>query len=364
MLIMLLWAWAETPRYFAYTNKVVVVFGGSSGIGKSIGSEALRRGARVVLLSRKMDVLESAREDILRENKLTGEDKKRVFVVSCDATDEKACEEAARKIKAEMGGADMLVYSAGISEPAKLTDLPAGKFHQVLDVNVFGARNSVVAMLPMLRDSGLDNDEGARVVLVGSTLSLMGLYGLAAYCASKLGVFGFAQSLHQELLPFNIRVSMCMPADTDTPLLERENQTKPRLTKEISGNAAIMPPQEVAAATLDGASHGMFLVSSEFVTWLISLTAAGMCPAPTLYEKIPQVFLASFVRMIALWFQYSWDSILLAERAKIRERRARGQGDDTPLPDADMLGNIDEGGASSAKAEDQDVSVVPGKKES
>lgn len=109
---------------------------------------------------------------------------------------------------------------------------------------------------------------------------------------------------------------MCLtlPADTDTPLLARENETKPQLTKDISGAAATQSPEEVAQGTLDGAAYGQFLIPSEFTTWLMTLTAAGMAPAPTLGEKIPQVLCASLVRCVALWFQWSWDGILLAER--------------------------------------------------
>jgi len=212
----------------------------------------------------------------------------------------------------------MLVYSAGISEPARLVDLPAKTFRRVLDVNVLGARNAIISMLPMLQASGHGCPEGARVILVGSTLSVFGLYGLAAYSASKVGLFGFAQAMHQELLPDNIRVGVTLPADTDTPLLARENETKPQLTKDISGAASTQSPDEVAEGTLDGAARGQFLTTSEFTTWLMTLTAAGMGPAPTLGEKIPQVLFASIVRCVALWFQWSWDGILLAERQKAK----------------------------------------------
>ena len=75
---------------------------------------------------------------------------------------------------------------------------------------------------------------------------------------------------------------------------------------------------------MEGAARGQFLITTEFTTWLMTLTSAGMAPAPTLGEKIPQVLLASLVRCVALWFQWSWDGILLAEREAARKTFLEG----------------------------------------
>lgn len=103
------------------------------------------------MIARKIAVLDEAKAWLQAELKLSADEaSNRIQVVSCDSTDEKACIEAASTVKQSMGGVDMLVYSAGISEPAKLVDLPASTFRRVLDVNVFGARNAVVSFLPLL----------------------------------------------------------------------------------------------------------------------------------------------------------------------------------------------------------------------
>merc|ERR1712151_1201236 len=87
-----------------------------------------------------------------------------------------------------------------------------------------------------------------------------GIYGIAAYSATKFALRGFAESLRMELKPAGIHVALVCPPDTDTPMLERENLTKPAICKELSADAGTWSAESVAAGTLQGLSAKQFII--------------------------------------------------------------------------------------------------------
>jgi 3-dehydrosphinganine reductase len=91
-----------------------------------------------------------------------------------------------------------------------------------------------------------------HIVNVSSLAGVVGFIGYAAYAPSKFAIMGFSEVLRNELIPHNVKVSVLLPPDTDTPQLAMENQTKPPETKALSGKAKLMQPDDVAMALLQG----------------------------------------------------------------------------------------------------------------
>jgi 3-dehydrosphinganine reductase len=88
----------------------------------------------------------------------------------------------------------------------------------------------------------------------------MGLFGYAAYSPAKFAVVGFSECLRMDLMPWNIKISVIYPADTDTPQLHEENKIKPPETKALAGTIKVMPSETVARAMLEGVSKGKFTI--------------------------------------------------------------------------------------------------------
>ncbi len=115
---------------------------------------------------------------------------------------------------------DILVASAGMSKPTLFNDLTVQDFDKMFQINSLGCMYSVKAILPSIQRRG----PGGRIMLVSSMAGLSGVTGYTAYSASKFALRGFAESLHMELLPQGIAVTLINPPDVDTPMYHEENK--------------------------------------------------------------------------------------------------------------------------------------------
>jgi 3-dehydrosphinganine reductase len=173
-------SWGLAPARWPLASRVVVITGGSSGIGKAVAAAALRAGAHVALLARRADVLAAARDELVGAGAGPGAAlAQRVTVHAADVTDEAAVRAAFAAIAAAHGGrVDALVCSAGTSQPREFAESSAREFEDVWRVNVLGSRNAVAAALPLMTDGG-------RVVLVSSQAGQVGLYGYTSYSVRR-----------------------------------------------------------------------------------------------------------------------------------------------------------------------------------
>lgn len=314
--LLLLLAWRLISRRinrFNLNNRVIVITGGSSGIGKAVAARCLAAGAHVAILARKLPLLESARAELI-----AGETKRRAHVkdstspfprvtihacdVAIDASTEKAFKEIAA---AHSNRIDAVVASAGISCPRRFEETDVEEFESVLRTNVTGARNSVFHALPYMSKrggggGGGDGPSGGRIVLVSSMAGQVGLYGYTAYSASKFALSGLAQSLSMELHTRNVLVSLCYPPDTDTPLLALENETKPEITKKLSESASIVSPDIVGRGIVEGMVDFDPHISFGFDGWMLSTLTSGMSPAHSFLQTALEVISMGLWRIVSL----------------------------------------------------------------
>jgi 3-dehydrosphinganine reductase len=248
-----------------FAGRRALVTGGSSGIGRAIALELVRSGADVAILARG----EEALARVLGELRVAAP-AARCAAVSCDVSDPAQVERAVARAAAELGGLDLLVNDAGIAHAERFEDTDLAVFRRVLEVNFLGTVYATRAALPHLRAHG-----GGHVANVSSLAGLLAIYGYAAYAPSKFAVTAFSEVLRQELRPHGIGVTVCFPPDTDTPQLAAENRTKPPETHALAGNAALLTPEAVAAALLDGIARGRAVVipgrSARLVAWAARL---------------------------------------------------------------------------------------------
>ncbi|MFZ4519317.1 MAG: SDR family oxidoreductase [Microthrixaceae bacterium] len=149
----------------------VVVVGASSGLGRCIGVGLGRRGDRVALLARRVDLLASAADR-------AGPDS---FAVACDVTDEHSCREAVAAAAERLGGLDAVVYCVGLGVLAPVEELRSDEWELAFATNVVGASTVTAAALPHLRRS-----RGTVAYLSSVSASLTPPWpGLAAYTVTK-----------------------------------------------------------------------------------------------------------------------------------------------------------------------------------
>jgi 3-dehydrosphinganine reductase len=226
-----------------------LITGGSSGIGKSLAVKLAAQGYDVSLIARRKDVLAVAAEEIRRHGR-------RVSCYSADVADRTETEKAVKAAIAELGAPDMIVTSAGISEPGYFAELPVDNFERAMAVNYLGTLYAIRAALPSMRAR-----KRGRVVLISSGAALMGIFGYSSYGPSKFAVRGLAETLRAELRADHIGVSIAYPPDTETPMLDEEMKTAPAETRAICALAKTWTADAVADAVLDGVRRGAFAIT-------------------------------------------------------------------------------------------------------
>ncbi len=229
-------------RHFA--GKHVLVTGGSMGIGLATARQLLGLGAEVTIAARREGPLAEARAQ------LGGGPRVRTLVL--DVSDAGAVGQAVPPLLAAYP-VDILINNAGVTRPGRFLESDPEHDREQMEVNHFGVVNLCRAVLPSMVARG-----GGHVVNVGSILSAMGVYGYTGYCASKFALLGFSEALRAEMWPHNIRVSVLLPPDTDTPMHTAELPLLPPETRAIAGTVTMLSADAVAESLLRGVARGDF----------------------------------------------------------------------------------------------------------
>lgn len=175
-------------------NKVVIVTGGTSGIGLAAVNALRAKGCTVYALSRRGEI-------------------------PCDVSDEQSARAAVQTVLEKEGRVDILVNCAGfgISGAGELTPLEAAK--KQLDVNLFGTANMVNAVIPAMRRQG-----GGRIVNTGSVAGFVPIPFQTWYSASKAAVQSYTMAMGNELRLFGITLTAVLPGDTRTGFTAARNK--------------------------------------------------------------------------------------------------------------------------------------------
>ncbi len=235
-----------------WKDKVVLVTGGSSGIGLALARLLAGNGANVWLAARDRVRLESALREV-ESARYSGE--QRCGFVPADLSVPAEAAEAVSKIVQSAGVPDAVVNSAGAAHPGYVQDLSLDIFRWMMEANYFATVHVTKAVLP-----GMIERRSGHIINISSMAGFTGVFGYTAYGASKFAVTGFSEALRAEMKPHGILVSLVFPPDTDTPQLAYENQFKPPETKAISGTARALSAETVAQAILRDAGRGRFLI--------------------------------------------------------------------------------------------------------
>jgi 3-dehydrosphinganine reductase len=236
----------------SFTNKRVLITGGSSGIGLALARALTREGAHVCIVARGQARIDEAVAEL---RALAVSNDQILFGVALDIAEPAQIDAAVAPILERLGGLDVLINNAGITYPAAFVDTPRDMVDQLLRINFLGTVDITRAFLPAMIASG-----AGQIAIVSSLAGVLGIYGFSAYAASKFALRGFAECLRQELLAHAITVTLVFPPDTDTPMLRQENLIKPAETSALAGAVKPLTAEFVAAATLAGIRRRRFHV--------------------------------------------------------------------------------------------------------
>lgn len=189
-----------------WSNKVVMITGASSGIGRGLGVALAAKGAKVGLLARRAETLDEVVGVIESQQG-------QAIALPADVQNAESMNSAAKQLCDSLGPIDVLIANAGIGPTRDAAKFSAEEVASVMNINVIGASNSVAAVLPGM----LDRSQG-QLVAISSLAAYRGLPKSAAYCASKAAVSSFFESLRLDLAPKGIDVTIIHPGFIKTQL--------------------------------------------------------------------------------------------------------------------------------------------------
>jgi len=235
-----------------FRDKVVLITGGSSGIGLATARRLAQEGAHVWLVARTPDRLAEALVEVQGACQCSDQ---KCGVIPADVADPDLAELAVEEVTRRAGLPDILINSHGVARPGYFQELDLAIFRKMMDINYFGALHTIRAITPgmIARGSG-------HIVNVASGAALVASFGYSAYSASKHALRGLSDVLRIELKPHNIRVSIVYPPDTDTPQLAWETPYKPPETRDVYGGT-IISPDSVARSIVNGIKRNRYSIT-------------------------------------------------------------------------------------------------------
>jgi NAD(P)-dependent dehydrogenase (short-subunit alcohol dehydrogenase family) len=188
-------------------GSVVLITGGSRGLGYVLAGECLRRGARVAICARDQIELSRARTQL---GQLPGA-ADNIFAIVCDVTDRAAVERTVRTVEQRMGGIDILVNNAGIITLGPMETMTVDDYSHAMKVHFWGPLYATLAALPGMKDRQPRHGIRGRIVNIDSIGGKIGVPHLGPYSASKFALKGLSESLHGELRKDGITVTTVCP---------------------------------------------------------------------------------------------------------------------------------------------------------
>ena len=244
-----------------YDNKIIVITGGSSGIGLAAAKEFARYNAKIIIISRDQKKLEAAKLCItaIKPSAL-------VDIVATDIANGVQVTRAVDLIAAKYGTIDVLINCAGISTCKKFKDHSIEDLEKEMQVNYIGCLYATKAAWPYLKASK------GQLSFVSSVAGYIGVVGYSSYAPTKFAMTGLAECLRFEGKDDGIQVSIIYPPDTETPMMAHTRQNCIPETLALSKNIKLKTPEEVASIYIKGLQNNKFEiycdVESRMVRWI------------------------------------------------------------------------------------------------
>lgn len=238
---------------FNLKNKIAIITGGASGIGKAISELFAQRGAHVYILDFNIEGAKALSEKINQSGGIAE-------AFQCDVS----IQEDVLLLVNKIGRVDILVNNAGVAHVGKADNTSANDFDRVYQVNVKGVYNLLFACIPLMKEHG-----GGTIVNLASVAAMVGIPDRFAYSTSKGAIVAMTMSVAKDYIHDNIRCNSISPARVHTPFVDGFiARNYPGQESEVFNKLSKTQPIGRMANPEEIASLALYLVSDEasFIT--------------------------------------------------------------------------------------------------
>ncbi|MGE5236057.1 MAG: SDR family NAD(P)-dependent oxidoreductase [Acidobacteriota bacterium] len=218
-------------------GKVVLITGGSSGIGAALGRELASRGAAVVLAARRLDRLAVLQDELRAQGR-------EALAVGCDVTRDGDLEHAVAATLERFGRLDVAVANAGFGVAARLEKLTLADYRRQFETNVFGVLRTAYATLDALKASR------GTFAIMGSVAAYLSGCGTSPYCMSKAAVRALAGSLAAEWARHGIAVVLLSPGYVESEIRQVDQDGRRQTDQGESVPGWLLMPTDRAARAM------------------------------------------------------------------------------------------------------------------
>ena len=221
-----------------FKNKVVLITGASSGIGKQTAIEFAKLGSSIILVARRKNKLEQVENELKQFNVNT-------LVCACDVSKKDQVEELSKIVLQKFDSIDILVNNAGFAIYGSVSDLSIDEIESQMETNYFGMIYCVKNFLPLMLKK-----KSGHIVNVASVGASFSVPGVSSYCATKFAMLGFSEGLKHELYGTGVGLTVVSPIMVRTPLFEH-----PSFTNFSKFSTGVSLSSETVAKTIIKASN-------------------------------------------------------------------------------------------------------------
>jgi hypothetical protein len=221
-----------------FKNKVVLITGASSGIGKQTAIEFAKLGSSIILVARRKNKLEQVENELKQFNVNT-------LVCVCDVSKKDQVDELSKIVLQKFDSVDILVNNAGFAIYGLVSDLSINEIESQMETNYFGMIYCVKNFLPLMLKK-----KSGHIVNVASVGASFGVPGVSSYCATKFAMLGFSEGLKHELYGTGVGLTVVSPIMVRTPLFEH-----PSFTNFSKFSTGVSLSSETVAKTIIKASN-------------------------------------------------------------------------------------------------------------
>lgn len=242
------------------SRKLVLITGGSSGIGKQLAIDFLKAKARVIIVSENSERLQQALAELRTLST-------QVYSVECDVGYTESVLKLRETVLEKYGSPDILVNNAGFATYRTFEATPFEELERLIQVNLLGAMRCTRAFLPEM----IERKSGA-IVNMASIAGRMAMTPNGVYSASKRGMVGWSETLKWELAPFGIQVNVMCPGRVETAFFDHETFQSRIQRAETRYTITV---KDISDATIKAIQRNRFLTCTPWtlgaVAWLLEV---------------------------------------------------------------------------------------------